>query len=123
MPTPRRASSYPLEIRDSLNYVLTSGSLFIPCEKPAALRLQYYGYFAALRESETPGESEFPDNFSIFIKKAPTSGILITLKEASAVAKTIRDALNSAKGGVTPHDPLAFLDNLPDPSDEQNAPI
>ncbi len=121
MPTPRRASSYPLEIRDSLNYVLTSGSLFIPCEKAAALRLQYYGYFSALRESSIPGEAEFPDNFSIFIKKSPSPGILITLKEASSVAKTIRDALASAKG--SPRDPFAFLENLPDNSDEQNAPI
>lgn len=101
MPPPRASNAYPVEFRAALNRAIGQGELFIPHPKPAAFRLQLYGFTSALRRD---GEPELADSCSFYLQSDPP-GVWIKLKESTDFAKTIRAALGGVSSSeVTPRE-------------------
>ena len=103
MPPPKLPTAYPVEFRAALTRAISSGELFIPHEKPAAFRLQFYGFISALRRS---GEPELAEACSFFVQKDPP-GLWIRLKEQTPTAKLIRDAMGEKKEETSPSLPAS----------------
>ena len=80
---------------DALERAFSQGELVIPTEKPAALRLHFYGLGGALRKE---GKSEIFDGIAFLIRKDP-SRLILSLREQTQFGEEVARAL---AGGNSP---------------------
>lgn len=98
MTKPKSTAAYPAIMTQAMLAAADRGELFIPTDKPAALRLEYYGLTGAMRKE---GKTELPDLLTFVISSEP-SGLLIRIRDNGPLMDDIARALGAAATPVKP---------------------
>ena len=98
MSTPLNSAAYPAAFLDALAQAGEKGSLSIPCPKPAALRLRFYGLVGALRKE---GKPEIVENLGFYIRENPLR-LDIVRKSLDDEAALVAAALGSSPSASDP---------------------
>jgi hypothetical protein len=92
MSLPKSSAAYPPALLQAIELGYSSGEFRIPCENPAALRLQFNGLRGALRRENSAGKI---DALGFYVQKQPPA-LILRLRTTDPLAIAVDSAVQSA---------------------------